>query len=309
MREIFTSSFIIGVLALTLSSATPLILGALGGVVSERAGIVNIAIEGLMLTAAFTSAAVLVTTGNLLLAMLIGPIAGTVGGLLLAVMAITLRVDQVIAGFVINFAAAGGTSFVFRSTFANANAATPPTLPQANVPLLANIPWLGQILFQQNILTYITLGMVALVHIYLFRTRAGLRTRSVGENPKAADVAGVSVYLVRYGAVMASGAFAGLAGAYLIGDVGSFSEGMTSGRGFIALAAVYFGKWRPIQAMLGALLFGFFDALQSQLQISGVNLPAPVFYAVPYIATIVILAGFIGRAIPPAADGVPYIKE
>ena len=309
MSTILTSSFFIGLLALTLSSATPLILGALGGVVSERAGVVNIAIEGLMLTAAFTSAAVLISTGNLVLAMLAGPVAGAVGASLLAVMAVTLRVDQVIAGFVINFAAAGGTSFVFRSTFANANTATPPTLPQANVPLLSGIPWLGPIIFQQNLLTYIALILVALVHIYLFRTRVGLRARAVGESPKAADVAGINVYLMRYAAVMASGAFAGLAGAYLIGDVGSFSENMTSGRGFIALAAVIFGKWRPIQAMVGALIFGFFQALQSQLQVSGVNLPAPVFDMVPYLATIVILAGFIGRAVAPAADGLPYVKE
>jgi len=150
---------------------------------------------------------------------------------------------------------------------------------------------------------------VPLVHVYLFHTRLGLRARAVGENPKAADVAGIDVTLVRYGAVIASGALAGLAGGFLVGDVGSFSEGMTSGRGFIALAAVIFGKWRPVQAALAALLFGFCQALSSQLQVSGISFPVPLLLMLPYAVTIVVLAGFIGRAVAPAADGVPYVKE
>lgn len=308
MSAILNGTFFISVLASTLALATPLIMGALGGVVSERAGVVNIAIEGIMLTAAFACAAVGTVTGNLWLAIPAGVVAGAVAGLFLAVLAVTLRVDQVVAGFVINIAAAGGTSFVFRSTFANSSSSLP-TLSPLNIPVLSSIPALGQILFQHVVLVYIALALVPVVHVYLFRTRAGLRSRSVSENPKAADVAGINVYVVRYAAVVASGAFAGLAGAYLVTDVGSFSEGMTNGRGFIALAAVIFGKWRPVQAMVGALLFGFFDALQSQLQVAGVNAPVPILLMVPYLATIVILAGFIGRAIPPAADGIPYVKE
>jgi ABC-type uncharacterized transport system permease subunit len=309
MSTILTSTFAISVLQATLALATPLILAAMGGVVCERAGVVNIAIEGMMLTAALVCAEVGYGTGNLYVGLLAGTISGMVTGLFLALLAVTLRVDQVVGGFVINIAAAGGTSFVFRSTIGGNGSASTPTLEQINVPGLSKLPWLGQILFQQNPLVYLALALVILVHIYLFRTRPGLRSRSVSENPKAADVAGINVYLVRYLAVIASGAFAGLAGAYLVGDVGSFSEGMTSGRGFIALAAVIFGKWRPFQAMLGALLFGFFDALQNQLQISGVNAPVPILLMVPYLATIVVLAGFIGRAIPPAADGIPYVKE
>ena len=308
MNAILNGTFVISVLASTLALATPLILGALGGVVSERAGVVNIALEGIMLVAAFVCAAVGAVTGNLWPALLAGIVAGAVAGLFLALLAVTLRVDQVVAGFVINIAAVGGTSFVFRSTFANGSA-SPPTLAPTNIPLLSSVPVLGPILFRQSLLVYVALALVPLVHVYLFRTRAGLRSRAVGENPRAADVAGINVYLVRYAAVIASGAFAGLAGAYLVADVGSFSEGMTSGRGFIALAAVIFGKWRPFQAMLGALLFGFFDALQSQLQIAGINAPVPVLLMIPYLATIVVLAGFIGRAIPPAADGIPYVKE
>jgi general nucleoside transport system permease protein len=308
MNAILNGTFVISVLASTLALATPLILGALGGVVSERAGVVNIALEGIMLVAAFVCAAVGTITGNLWLALLVGIVAGAVAGLFLALLAVTLRVDQVVAGFVINIAAAGGTSFVFRSTFANGSA-SPPTLAPINIPLLSAIPVLGPIVFRQSLLVYVALALVPLVHVYLFRTRAGLRSRAVSENPRAADVAGINVYLVRYAAVIVSGAFAGLAGAYLVADVGSFSEGMTSGRGFIALAAVIFGKWRPFQATLGALLFGFFDALQSQLQVAGINAPVPVLLMIPYLATIVVLAGFIGRAIPPAADGIPYVKE
>lgn len=292
----------------TLGLSTPLILGAMAGVIAERAGVVNIAIEGEMLTAAFVTAYISTETGNLFFGVLGGLLAGGIAGLFLALLSITLRVDQVVGGFVINIAAAGGTSFVFRSTI-NQSAGSSPTLPQWNIPGLANLPGIGAIVFQQNIIVYLALILVPVVHLYLFRTRLGLRSRSVSENPKAADVAGINVYLVRYGAVIASGVLAGLAGAYLVGDVGTFTENMTSGKGFIALAAVIFGKWRPVQAAGGALLFGFCDALQNQLQISGVNAPTPVLLMVPYVATIVVLAGFVGRAIPPAADGIPYVKE
>jgi ABC-type uncharacterized transport system permease subunit len=295
----------------TISSVlqtTPLILGAMAGVIAERAGVVNIAIEGEMLTAAFTTAYVGSQTNNLFLGILAGMFAGGVAGLFLALLAVTLRVDQVVGGFVINIAAAGGTSFVFRSTISESGAQAP-TLPQWDLPGLSNLPALGNIIFQQNVLVYCALLLVPAVHFYLFHTRPGLRSRAVSENPRAADVAGINVYLVRYLAVIASGILAGLAGAYLVGDVGSFSEGMTNGKGFIALAAVIFGKWRPIPAMGGALLFGFSDALQNQLQISGVGAPTPVLLMLPYLATIVVLAGFIGRAVAPASDGVPYVKE
>jgi ABC-type uncharacterized transport system permease subunit len=309
VSTILTWAFISSVLQATLTLATPLILGAMGGVISERSGVVNIAIEGIMLIGAFVCASVGFSTGNLPLGMVAGVFAGMVAGLMLAVLVVSLIVDQVVAGFVINIAAAGATSFVFRSTIGTSGSASVPLLAQLNVPGLSNLPGIGTILFQQNPLVYLTLLLVPVVHIYLFRTRFGLRSRAVSENPKAADVAGINVYRVRYIAVIVSGAFAGLAGAYLVGDVGSFSEGMTNGRGFIALAAVIFGKWRPVQAMVGALLFGFFDALQSQLQISGVNAPVPILLMIPYVATVLVLAGFIGRAVAPAADGIPYVKE
>ncbi len=308
MSAIFNGGFIISVLAVTLALATPLILGAMGGVVSERAGVVNISIEGLMLTSAFACAAVASGTGNLYVGVLGGIVAGALGGLFLAFLSVTLRVDQIVGGFVINIAAAGGTSFIFRSAYGSGSISTPP-LNAINIPGLSQIPALGRILFQQDPLVYVALALVAVVHIYLFRTRIGLRSRAVSENPKAADVAGINVYLVRYLAVIASGALSGLAGAYLVGYVGSFSEGMTAGRGFIALAAVIFGKWRPVPAMLGALLFGFCDALQGQLQVSGVTVPVPLLLMLPYVVTIVVLAGFIGRAVAPAADGIPYVKE
>lgn len=309
MGTILTVSFITSVLSSTLALATPLILGAMGGVVSERSGVVNIALEGIMLISALACAAAGAVTSSLWLCLLAGIGAGLVAGGALAVLTVTLRVDQVVAGFVLNIAAAGGTSFVFRSTIGSSGSASTPTLNQVNIPGLSQIPFLGPVLFQQDPVVYLALGLVVVVHIYLFYTRLGLRSRAVSENPRAADVAGVNVVLVRYRAVITSGAFAGLAGAYLVLNVGSFSEGMTAGRGFIALAAVIFGKWRPIPAMFGALLFGFSDALQSQLQIAGVPAPVPVLLMLPYLATIVILAGFIGRAVAPAADGIPYVKE
>jgi len=302
-------AFLVSVLSGMIVYATPLVLGALGGVISERAGVVNIALEGIMLTSAFACAAIGSVTQNLLVGILAGLVAGALVGLFLAVLAVSLRVDQVVGGFVINIAAAGATAFILRSAFGE-NVSSP-ALDQVNVPLLSGIPVLGPSLFQQNWLVYATVLLVPIVHVVLFRTRAGLRARSVGENPKAADVAGINVSLVRYTAVIASGALAGLGGSYLAALNQNFAETSTvQGQGFIALAAVIFGKWRPIQAALGALLFGFCQGLNSPLQGAGApSALAPLLTMIPYVVTIVVLAGFIGRAIAPAADGIPYVKE
>ncbi len=302
-----TGTFVISVLTSTITLATPLIYGALAGVVSERAGVVNIAIEGMMLTSAYACAATTAVSQSLFLGVLVGLLAGAATGLFLAVLAVSLRVDQVVGGFVINIAAAGATAFLLRTAFPSG--ISTPLIGQVNIPALSNIPGVGQILFQQNALVYLAIALVPAVHIYLFRTRLGLRSRAVSENPKAADVAGINVSRVRYGAVIASGALAGLAGAFLAASTGSFSEGVTSGKGFIALAAVIFGKWRPIPAALATLLFGFCLSLEPQLQFTNISVALPVLYMIPYVVTILVLAGFIGRAVAPAADGIPYVKE
>ncbi len=304
-----TGALVISVLTSTLTLAAPLIFGALGGVVSERAGVVNIAIEGAMLVSAFMCAVAEQVTNSIFLGIVAGFLAGGVVGLVLAVLTVSLRIDQVVAGFVVNIAAAGATAFLLRSAF-NSNLSPGLLLNPIDIPALSGVGVIGPILFQQNLLVYLALALVPLVHIYLFRTKLGLRSRAVSENPRAADVAGIAVERVRYGAVIASGLLSGLAGAYLIvGSSGNFSEGLTSGKGFIALAAVIFGKWRPIQASLGALLFGFCLSLEPQLQFTNVPIPLPVLYMIPYLVTVIVLAGFIGRAVAPAADGVPYVKE
>lgn len=306
----------------SLLRSVPLTLGALSGVLSERAGVVNIAIEGMMLSGALAGTIV----GSLAaqwfppeqygaLSLWIGTLAAVLNGLLLslvhAVLSIRYKVDQIISGVVINIFSTGITSFIsakFLSEFAQLN--NPGIFPPTPVPALSQIPFLGGILFDSNMFTYAMYGLLIVVHVALFYTRWGLRTRSVGEHPKAADTLGINVFRTRYVAVMLSGMMAGFAGAYFtLGSVGRFDELMTAGRGFIALAAMIFGKWTPFGAFGAALVFGFADSLQSRLAILRVPIPSEFLLMAPYVATMIALAGLIGRATPPAADGIPYEKE
>jgi len=293
-------------LASALRHATPLVLGAMCGLVGERSGIINIGIEGQMLMAAFVGFLVNVATGNLFLAVLAGVFTGGLLGLLLAFMSVTLRTDQIIGGTVINILATGLTGYFYTAGLRTQGKLAP-------IPLgpLADIPLIGPVLFNNPPITYATIILVFVVNFVLFRTAWGLRTRAIGEHPRAADTVGINVYQMQYINVILAGALAGLAGAFLtLEAVGSFERGMTNGRGFVALAVMIFGKWSPLGAWGAALLFGFTTAVQTQLQFAGqVHIPHQFIGMLPYLMTIIVLAGFVGRSRPPAAEGTPYTKE
>jgi general nucleoside transport system permease protein len=301
---------LVGVMQATVQRATPITFAALSGVLCERAGVVNIAIEGMLLTGAFVSAVVGSVFGPWI-GILGAAAAGGILGFVLATLAIRYRVDQIIAGFVINIFAAGITAFLSaRVLTAMPQLNSPQRLPPFAIPILSDIPVLGPILFTNNIFVFGMFGLVALVHVALFHTRWGLRARSVGEHPRAADTAGIDVLRVRYVNVVLGGMVAGVGGAFLIlGATGRFDRDMTAGRGFIGLAAMIFGAWTPIGAFLASLVFGFADSLQARLSVLNVPIPSEFLLMVPYIVTILVVAGLVGRARAPAADGRPYDKE
>ncbi len=295
----------------TLNFATPLILGALAGVLCERAGVINIAIEGQFLVGAFTAAVVASATDNAVAALVAAAASGVVMAWLLAVFSIKYLVNQVVLGVVLVVFASGITGYLF-DQFLQDNATslnTPEVLKAVKVPLLGDIPLIGPILFNQTALVDLTYAAVVVVTFVLFETRWGLRVRSVGEHPKAADTVGIKVRRVRYQSVLAAGVLAGLGGAFFtVGYAGSFSKDMTAGNGFIALAALIMGRWHPVGAMVAALFFGFATQLQSQLQIIQTPIPGQLLLMAPYLATIVAVAGLVGRVRAPKADGEPYVQ-
>lgn len=303
---------IASVMATTLRVATPLTLGALSGLFCERAGVVNIAIEGMMLMGAFSTYVVGSMTGSLWIGLLGGILSAGILALLHALLSVTYKVDQIISGTVVNILAFGLTGFFYDQFFAR-HAPSAGRLPVIRIPLLADIPTFGR-LFEQQPVVWASLILVGVAHFVLFFTRWGLRTRAVGEHPRAADTVGINVYFVRYANVVIGGCIAGLAGTYFIQEVNTFSPGMTAGRGFIALAALIFGKWTPLGAWGAALLFGLAQAVQINIQQCGITLPSGEPFPsqfigmIPYIVTIIVLAGAVGRSTPPAADGVPYEK-
>ncbi len=294
------------VLASSLRQSIPLVLGAMCGLIGERSGIINIGIEGQMLLAAFVAFLVNVHTGSLLLATVAGVLVGALLGLFLAFMSVTLRIDQIIGGTVINMLAFGLTGYFYQVGLVTKGKFTP-----IAIPVLEKIPVLGAMFFRNPPLTYLTLLLIFVVQFLLFFTPWGLRTRAVGEHPRAADTVGIDVYKMRYMNVTLAGMLAGLAGAYLtLEAVGSFERAMTNGRGFVALAVMIFGRWNPILSWGAALLFGFATALQTQLQfMRAVQIPHQFIGMLPYLLTIVVLAGVGGRTRPPAAVGQPYVKE
>lgn len=303
-------------LVVAVASATPLILGALSGLFCERAGVVNIAIEGMMLSAAFSGFVAGVWTHNLGLALVVAILTGGLMAALHAVLSIAFLVDQIISGTVINILAVGLTGYLDRALFPSGAPSGQRTLPELHVPLLSDIPFVGGVLFRQGELVYAGLLLVVLAHVVLFHTRAGLRIRAVGEYPLAAETAGVSVYRVRYLSVIAGGCLAGVGGAYFtLQSIPQFQPLMTNGRGFIALAALIFGKWTPFGALGAALFFAVAETIPSTLQIQGVDavagveIPYQVFGLLPYVLTILVLAGAVGRATPPASVGVPYARK
>lgn len=301
-----------GLLFGSLSLAVPLIFGALGGVISERVGVVNIAIEGQLLAGAFTSAMVASLTHQPLLGLLAAMLAGVLVSMVLAAFAIKYFVDQVIVGVVLNVLVIGLTGFLYSQVMAP-NAALlnqPPRFERINIPLLSEIPIIGPVFFRQTLIVYIMYVAVAVVYYGIFHTKWGLRLRSVGEHPQAADTVGINVASTRFWNVSIAGAIVGLGGAYFtLGSVGAFGKEMTAGAGFIALAAVIFGRWDPIRATLAALLFGFASNLQNVLSIIGSPVPSEFMLMLPYLVTIFAVAGLVGQSRGPAASGKPYIKS
>lgn len=304
------------VFAGTLEYAVPITLGAFAGILSERSGMLNIAIEGKFLlgscAAAIAASIALTITGSALVGVICGVVAamltGVGVGFLLAWLGIRHKVDQIIAGVVINIGAIGITNFLFlrvlgKNTWLN----TPPTIEKIKVPILSDVPIVGPLLFSGTPYLYFTLAFMLFLTYMLFRTRWGLRLRASGEKPSAAGTVGIDVIKIRYRSMLMAGAIAGLAGSYLsLSSAGSFQMGMSAGKGFIALAAVIFGAWNPIGAFGAALVFGFSDQIQSLLSILGVDVPPQLLNSVPYIVTIVVVAGVVGRVRGPAAAGQPY---
>lgn len=301
----------VGLLQGALLLAVPIVFGALAGVLCERAGVINIAIEGQLLAGAFLSAVVASLTGNVYVGLLAAPVAGLLVGALLAVFAIRYLVDQIIVGVVLNVLVIGLTSFLYSQLLAPQADRwnTPGRFSSFKVPLLGDIPVIGPVLFDQTVIVYLMYVVVIAVHVALFKTRWGLRVRAVGEHPTAADTVGINVNRLRFRNVLLGGAVAGIGGAFFtLGSVGAFGQEMTAGKGFIALAAMIFGRWSPLGALGAALLFGFADNLQSVLSIVGTPIPSQFMLMAPYLATIFAVAGLVGRVRPPAADGQPYVK-
>jgi ABC-type uncharacterized transport system permease subunit len=297
-------------LAATLRYATPLLFAALGGLFSERSGVINIALEGMMLMGAFFALWGADLTDSWIGGLLVALVAGGALGLLHAIFAITLRADQIVSGTALNFLAAGLTGYMFIDVYGSEG--TPddlPAVPDVTLPLVQDIPFVGDVIGSMNLLIWLGLFAAFATWLFVFRTRGGLRLRSVGENPRAAETAGLSPVRIRYLAVIGSGMMAALGGAYLsIGFVHSFAQQMTAGRGFIALAALIFGRWHPRGALAAVLLFGFGSALAQRLPVFSPS-AATLFQALPYVLTLIAVAGVIGRSVAPAALGRPLEKS
>jgi len=301
-----------GLLIGTVGLATPLIFGALSGVISERVGVVNVAIEGQLLAGAFVAAVVSSITRQPVVGLLAATVAGMLVSFVLAAFSIKYFVDQIIVGVVLNVLVQGLTSFLY-STLLSPNSLvlnSPIQFPRVNIPVLSQIPIIGPVLFQQTVISYIMYVTVVLVYFGLFHTKWGLRLRSSGEHPQAADTVGINVNRTRFWNVSLAGAIAGMGGAYYtLVVVGAFNKEMTNGAGFIALAAVIFGRWDPIRATMAALLFGFATNLQNVLGVIGSPVPSEFMLMLPYVVTIFAVAGLVGRVRAPAASGRPYIKR
>ena len=301
-----------GMLTSSVILSTPIALAALCGIYSERSGVVNIGIEGMMLMGAFIATVVASLTHNIYIGFLGGILGGMLLGWLHAVLSIRYKVNQIVSGTGIIILSLGLTSFIYRAFVDKNPVLNSPGSPLAAVPipLLWRIPVIGPVLFNQSPIIYLMFGLLILTHIFFYYTKWGLRIRSVGENPLAADTLGINVFTLRYISVLISGGIAGLAGSYMsIGVLGRFNEGMSAGKGFLGLAAMIFGNWNPGGAFLGALIFGFFDSWQDKLAMLQIGIPSEFLGMAPYIATMIILSGFIGRSRMPAADGTPYTKE
>ena len=303
---------IVNLLSGTINDSIPIMLGALTGVICSTSGVINIAIEGQLLLGAFCAAIATSATGSLWLGLLCGALAGSLVGAVLAVFAIAYLVDQVVLGVVLNTLVLGLTGYLYNAIMVpyGNTLNNPVTFNPWKIPLLGDIPVIGPVLFDSTVFLYITYGLLAFVHVGLFRTRWGLRTRAVGEHPVAADTVGIAVIAMRYRNVILAGLIAGIGGAYFtIGSVGSFGIDMSSGEGYIALAAMIFGRYTPFGAISAALLFGFTTQLQSILSSLNVPIESNLLLLTPYVVTIIVVAGLIGKVRGPRAEGVPFIKS
>ncbi|MGB7859520.1 MAG: ABC transporter permease [Acidimicrobiia bacterium] len=301
---------LVGMLRSTILLSVVVVLGALCGLMCERVGIINIGIEGQLLASAF-AAVVLSSAFGTIVGLIGALLVGALLGLLLAWLTIRFHVDQIIAGVVINFLALGLTSLMTARILADVQTLNAPARISAiRIPVLADIPVIGPMLFDHNFFVYGMFVLIVVIHLGLFYTRWGLRSRSVGEHPKAADTAGINVYWVRYRNVVLGGMVAGFGGAFLgLAQVARFEENMTGGIGFIALAAMIFGRWLPFGALGAGLVFGFSRAVQQKAAILNIGIPSEFLLMLPYIVVIIVVAGVVGKTRPPAADGQPYIKQ
>ncbi len=301
-----------GMLASSVVRATPIALAALSAIYSERSGVVNIGIEGMMLMGSLAAVVGAAVSDSMLVGVLVGMLAGMLLGWLHAVLSIKYRVNQIVSGTGIIILALGLTSYLFRAAIdPNPGLSNPgPAISVLPIPVLWKIPVIGPILFNQSPIIYLLFALLIVTSVVMNKTRWGLRVRAVGEHPQAADTLGINVFRTRYICVLISGAIAGLAGAYIsIGSAGRFNEGMTAGKGFLGLAAMIFGNWNPGGAYAGSLIFGFFDSWQEKLSLVRSGIPGELLAMAPYVATMIVLSGFIGRSRMPAADGTPYSKQ
>jgi simple sugar transport system permease protein len=313
MSDLLQSAFIVSLLAGMVRIATPILFGALGELVTERAGVLNLGVEGVMLMGAFAGFIIAYFTGSLWTGVAGAIAAGALMGLLMAFMVSTLKVDQTVTGLALNLLSSGVTFYLYRVAFKDVSATNLPNLKifeVARIPLLSQIPVLGEVIFSQHLLTYIALALVPIIWFFLYRTKYGLELRVMGENPRAVDMRGTNVASRQYLAVMFGSMLAGLGGAFLtLASAGLFVPQISGGRGWIALALVIFGNWRPYQIFLGALFFGLIDSFQLQLQAVGVDLPYQLLLTLPYVLTILVLLGSRGRTRAPLALGIPYMRE
>ena len=312
MIEIFLDpALLTDFLRTTVRLAVPLVFAAVGGVLSERSGVYNIGLEGMMLAGAFGAAVGAFFFDSALMGLVVGATTGMLAALILAVLGVSLGVNQIVTGIAINLLTVGLTSFLSRVVFgAQANTLELDGFRPLAIPGLVAIPVLGSVLFGQDALVYLMYVIVVAMYWMMFKTPWGLAIRAVGENPRAADTAGISVVGVRYACVLGSGALAGMGGCFLVlSQVFLFSENMSAGKGFIALAAVILGRWNPVGALLACVLFGFFDALQLRLQFMNPETPYQIFVMLPYLVSILALVGLVGKPTPPAAAGLPYKRE
>ncbi|MGH7912732.1 MAG: ABC transporter permease [Candidatus Dormibacteraceae bacterium] len=305
MTAAFLLTIVASVVASTLALSTPLIFASLGGTISERGGVVNIALEGMLLAGAFGYFVGASATHNVFAGIGVAILAAVILGLVLAYLCVRLPVDQVIVGVAVNLMASGGTAFLYRSLFGLGGNQTAPGIGNVSLPGLSHLPFVGAAVFRQSPLTYLALLATLGIWAFLRFTRQGLWLRATGENPAASDSAGISVFWVRFIGVCACGVLCGLGGAFILSQVSSFSEDMTAGVGFIALAAVILGRWEPGGAFLASLLFALFESAQTAMQTAGIHVPYQFLLMLPYVLTILVLAG-LGRSLAPAADGTPY---